>query len=150
MKKELLFMVVAMLLMTGMTACSSDDDVVVQKQQNEALADPANEGETRLPDAANFIREVTETGHVRFYGDEGLWVLDASLPVPEGEVLIDGGIRYFMYNLPEAFRQEGLKVKFTGDVYQCMEIDKNGDGICTMLGGYEYYDVVVKEIEVVE
>jgi hypothetical protein len=55
-----------------------------------------------------------------------------------------------MYNLPEDFKIDGKKVKFTGDAYECKDIDKNGDGLCSSLAGYEYYDVVIKEIEIVE
>ena len=152
MKRNLLFTMGAMLLMAGTvtTACSSDDDVITPTEQTEEQ-DAATKGDgTQLPDAADFIKTVSDTGHVHCYFDEGFWYVKASLPEEPGVIYYDGGICYFMYNLPEDFKIDGKKVKFTGDAYECKDIDKNGDGLCSSLAGYEYYDVVIKEIEIVE
>ena len=152
MKRNLLFTMGAMLLMAGTvtTACSSDDDVITPTEQTAEL-DAATKGDgTQLPDAADFIKTVSDTGYVHSYFDEGFWYVKASLPEEPGVIYYDGGICYFMYNLPDEFKQERLKVKFTGDMYECKELDKNGDGMETMLAGYKYYDVVIKSIEIVE
>lgn len=152
MKRNLLFTMGAMLLMAGTvtTACSSDDDVITPTEQTAEL-DAATKGDgTQLPDAADFIKTVSDTGYVHSYFDEGFWYVKASLPEEPGVIYYDGGICYFMYNLPEDFKIDGKKVKFTGDAYECKDIDKNGDGLCSSLAGYEYYDVVIKEIESVE
>ena len=152
MKGNLLFTMGAMLLMAGTvtTACSSDDDVITPTEQTAEL-DAATKGDgTQLPDAADFIKTVSDTGYVHSYFDEGFWYVKASLPEEPGVIYYDGGICYFMYNLPEDFKIDGKKVKFTGDAYECKDIDKNGDGLCSSLAGYEYYDVVIKEIEIVE
>ncbi|MBR4480644.1 MAG: hypothetical protein IKO86_01950 [Prevotella sp.] len=152
MKRNLLFTMGAMLLMAGTvtTACSSDDDVITPTEQTAEL-DAATKGDgTQLPDAADFIKTVSDTGYVHSYFDEGFWYVKASLPEEPGVIYYDGGICYFMYNLPEDFKIDGKKVKFTGDAYECKDIDKNGDGLCSSLAGYEYYDVVIKEIEIVE
>ena len=152
MKQKMLLMMVAMLMVmagTMTTACSSDDDVVTPKEQNAEQADTKG-GKAQLPDVGDFIKTVTDTGHMYYNANEDCWYVDALLPVPEGETLIDGGICYFMYNLPDEFKKDGQKVKFTGDVYECKDIDKNGDDITTMLGGWVYYDVVIKEIEFAE
>ena len=152
MKRNLLFTMGAMLLMAGTvtTACSSDDDVITPTEQTAEL-DAATKGDgTQLPDAADFIKTVSDTGYVHSYFDEGFWYVKASLPEEPGVIYYDGGICYFMYNLPEDLKIDGKKVKFTGDAYECKDIDKNGDGLCSSLAGYEYYDVVIKEIEIVE
>lgn len=152
MKRNLLFTMGAILLMAGTvtTACSSDDDVITPTEQTAEL-DAATKGDgTQLPNAADFIKTVSDTGYVHSYFDEGFWYVKASLPEEPGVIYYDGGICYFMYNLPEDFKIDGKKVKFTGDAYECKDIDKNGDGLCSSLAGYEYYDVVIKEIEIVE
>lgn len=152
MKKNFMFTMCAMLLMAGTvtTACSSDDDVITPTEQTAEL-DAATKGDgTQLPDAADFIKTVSDTGYVHSYFDEGFWYVKASLPEEPGVIYYDGGICYFMYNLPEDFKIDGKKVKFTGDAYECKDIDKNGDGLCSSLAGYEYYDVVIKNIEIVE
>ena len=152
MKRNFFFTMGAMLMMAGMvmTACSSDDDVITPTEQTaEQDADTKGDG-TQLPDAADFIKTVSDTGYVHSYFDEGFWYVKASLPAEPGVLYYDGGICYFMYNLPEDLKIDGKKVKFTGDIYECKDIDKNGDGLCSSLAGYEYYDVVIKEIEIVE
>ena len=152
MKQKMLFMTVAMMMVmagTMTTACSSDDDVVTPKEQNaEQVATKGSEAQ--LPDVGEFIKTVTDTGHMYYNANEGCWHVSALLPVPEGEILIDGGICYFMNNLPDEFKKDGLKVKFTGDVYECKDIDKNSDGTAIILGGWEYYDVVIKDIQLAE
>ena len=152
MKQKVLLMMVAMMMVmagTMTTACSSDDDVVTSKEQNaEQVATKGSEAQ--LPDVGDFIKTVTDTGNMYYNANEGCWYVSALLPVPEGEILIDGGICYFMNDLPDEFKKDGLKVKFTGDVYECKDIDKNGDGTAIMLGGWEYYDVVIKDIQLAE
>lgn len=153
MKKNLLFAMGAMSLMmagTVMMSCSNDDKLVIPEQQNAEEETTVRGSETQLPDATAFIKEITDTGYILSYDDEGFWYVDTPLPEEPGVIYIDGGICYFMYNLPDEFKQERLKVKFTGDMYECKELDKNGDGMRTMLAGYEYYDVVIKSIEIVE
>ena len=109
MKRNLLFTMGAMLLMAGTvtTACSSDDDVITPTEQTAEL-DAATKGDgTQLPDAADFIKTVSDTGYVHSYFDEGFWYVKASLPEEPGVIYYDGGICYFMYNLPEDFKIDG-------------------------------------------
>ena len=150
--KRNVVMMMSLLLSFGMfSACSNDDDVNVPEQQVPGLETAARGSDMQLPDAADLIKEITATGYIRPYDNEGFWFVNAPLPEPEpGVVYFDGGICYFMYNLPDEFKKEGLKVKFTGDAYTCKELDKNGDGNTMTYAGYEYYDVVVKQIEVIE
>lgn len=153
MKKNFMFTMCAMLMLitgTVMMSCSNDDEVINPEQQNAEKDTAARGSETKLPDAANYIKGITETGVLRLYGEEDFWYVDTPLPEEPGVIYYDGGICYFMYNLPEEFKKSGLKVKFTGDVYECKELDKNGDGMITMMAGYKYYDVVIKNIEIVE
>ena len=153
MKKSIMFTMGAMLLMmagTVMMSCSNDDEVINPEQQKVEEEAAARGSETQLPDASAFIKEITDTGYILSYGDEGVWYVDTPLPEEPGVIYIDGGICYFMYNLPDEFKQERLKVKFSGDMYECKELDKNGDGMETMLAGYKYYDVVIKSIEIME
>jgi len=80
---------------------------------------------------------------------EDFWYVLTPLKVPEGEQLIDGGKAYYLYNLPDEYKVEGLKVKFTGVAYKFYE-DKNGDGVSVYIGGMKYLDILVNQIEIVE
>ena len=143
----------AMLLMmagTVMMACTSDNEVIVPEEQVPEDETTAKGEETTLPDASDFIKVVSDTGYMSYDADEEFWYVDTPLASPDPNVvMIDGGTAYYMYDLPEEYKVKGLKVKFTGDAYK-FKADKNGDDICHSIGGYEYYDVVVKEIEIVE
>ena len=77
------------------------------------------------------------------------WYVLTPLKVPGGEQLIDGGKAYYLYNLPDEYKVEGLKVKFTGVAYKFYE-DKNGDGVSVYYGGIKYLDILVNQIEIVE
>lgn len=152
MKQKMLFMTVAMLMVmagTMTTACSSDDDVVTPKEQNaEQVATKGSEAQ--LPDVGEFIKVISDTGYMRYNAFEGCWFIDTPLPTSGDYIPIDGGICYYVYNLPEEFKTSGLMVKFTGDAYECKELDKNGDGLENIIGGEIYYDVVIKDIQLAE
>ena len=103
-----------------------------------------------LPDVGEFIKVISDTGYMRYNAFEGCWSINTPLPSSGDYIPIDGGICYYVYNLPEEFKTSGLMVKFTGDAYECKELDKNGDGLENIIGGEIYYDVVIKDIQLAE
>ena len=139
MKKKLIIMMSAMLLMmagTVMTACSIDDNAVINPKTSQ------------LPKQEDFIKTVTEIGYIRYDPYDNTWIIDVPTPVPPGEVLIDGGTFYYLYDLPEEYQKKGLKVKATLDVYIFHHFDEKE--VIIKYAGLEYYDAVLKQIEIAE
>ena len=139
MKKKLCMMMSAMLLMmagTVMTACSIDDNAVINPKTSQ------------LPKQEDFIKTVTEIGYIRYDPYDNTWIIDVPTPVPPGEVLIDGGTFYYLYDLPEEYQKKGLKVKATLDVYIFHHFDEKE--VIIKYAGWEYYDAVLKQIEIAE
>ena len=139
MKKKLIIMMSAMLLMmagTVMTACSIDDNAVINPKTSQ------------LPKQEDFIKTVTEIGYIRYDPYDNTWIIDVPTPVPPGEVLIDGGTFYYLYDLPEEYQKKGLKVKATLDVYIFHHFDEKE--VIIKYAGWEYYDAVLKQIEIAE
>lgn len=64
------------------------------------------------------------------------------------EIMNDGGSMYYLYDLPKEYQKSGLKVKVTLDCYTFRHFDEKV--VIDMYAGYDYYDTVLKEIEVVE
>ena len=132
-------MMSAMLLMmagTVMTACSIDDNAVINPKTSQ------------LPKQEDFIKTVTEIGYIRYDPYDNTWIIDVPTPVPPGEVLIDGGTFYYLYDLPEEYQKKGLKVKATLDVYIFHHFDEKE--VIIKYAGWEYYDAVLKQIEIAE
>ena len=159
MKKDFIFVMSAVLLMTtGMVtaACSSDDDNVITTKTPEPSETPES-SETpetartspQQPLEAGIVTVISDTGTMCYDASEDFWYVLTPLKVPGGEQLIDGGKAYYLYNLPDEYKVKGLKVKFTGVAYKFYE-DKNGDGVSEYIGGMEYLDILVNQIEIVE
>lgn len=145
MKKTLFIMLGAMQLMlagTVMMACSSGDDVAIPEVPE------TGQGTRELPKQADFIKTVTETGYINCDTRDNTWIIDVPLPVAHGKILIDGGIFYYLYDLPEEFQKKGLKVKATLDVYTFRHFGEKV--VITNYTGWEYYDAVLKQIEFAE
>ena len=159
MKKFFIFVMSAVLLMTtGMVtaACSSDDDNVITTKTPESseTPEPSETSETartspQQPLEAGVVTVISDTGTMCYDASEDFWYVLTPLKVPGGEQLIDGGKAYYLYNLPDEYKVEGLKVKFTGVAYKFYE-DKNGDGVSVYIGGMKYLDILVNQIEIVE
>ena len=159
MKKDFIFVMSAVLLMTtGMVtaACSSDDDNVITTMTPESseTPEPSETSETartspQQPLEAGIVTVISDTGTMCYDASEDFWYVLTPLKVPGGEQLIDGGKAYYLYNLPDEYKVKGLKVKFTGVAYKYYA-DKNGDGVSEYIGGMEYLDILVNQIEIVE
>jgi hypothetical protein len=159
MKKFFIFVMSAVLLMTtGMVtaACSSDDDNVITTKTPESseTPEPSETSETartspQQPLEAGIVTVISDTGTMCYDASEDFWYVLTPLKIPGGEQLIDGGKAYYLYNLPDEYKVEGLKVKFTGVAYKFYE-DKNGDGVSVYYGGIKYLDILVNQIEIVE
>ena len=145
MKKTLFIMLGAMQMLlvgTVMMACSSDDDVATPEV-------PKSGHETRLlPEQADFIKTVTEIGYIKSDIWDNTWIIDVPLPVAHGEIYIDGGTFYYLYDLPEEYQKKGLKVKATLDAYTFRHFGEKIEVISYV--GWEYYDAVLKQIEIVK
>ena len=165
MKKFFIFVMSAVLLMTtGMVtaACSSDDDIVIttktpepsETPESSETSEPSETPETartspQQPLEAGIVTVISDTGTMCYDASEDFWYVLTPLKVPGGEQLIDGGKAYYLYNLPDEYKVKGLKVKFTGVAYKYYA-DKNGDGVSECIGGMEYLDILVNQIEIVE
>ena len=153
MKKFFIFVMSAVLLMTtGMVtaACSSDDDNVITTKTPEPSETPETARTSpQQPLEAGIVTVISDTGTMCYDASEDFWYVLTPLKVPGGEQLIDGGKAYYLYNLPDEYKVEGLKVKFTGVAYKYYA-DKNGDGVSEYIGGMEYLDILVNQIEIVE
>ena len=153
-----------LLMTTGMVtaACSSDDDNVIttktpessENPESSETPEPSETSETartspQQPLEAGIVTVISDTGTMCYDASEDFWYVLTPLKVPEGEQLIDGGKAYYLYNLPDEYKVKGLKVKFTGVAYKYYA-DKNGDGVSEYIGGMEYLDILVNQIEIVE
>ena len=153
-----------LLMTTGMVtaACSSDDDNVITTKTPESseTSEPSETPESsetpetartspHQPLEAGTVTVISDTGTMCYDASEDFWYVLTPLKVPGGEQLIDGGKAYYLYNLPDEYKVKGLKVKFTGVAYKYYA-DKNGDGVSEYIGGMEYLDILVNQIEIVE
>jgi hypothetical protein len=69
-------------------------------------------------------------------------------PYQGPEVRYDGGSIYYLFDLPKEYQKEGLKVKATLDCYTFLHFDEYVE--VTVIAGYDYYDAVLKQIEIAE
>lgn len=116
--------------MAGMLcACSSDDDSL------------------DVPEKGEFVASVSDkTGTVWYDTIDESWCISMDLPpLPEGQSYIDTAIYYYTYNLPQEYQQAGCRVKVSGDIYDYNFRNENH----VVLGGHEYYYIVLKEIGLV-
>ena len=143
MKRNLFFVMGAMLMMTAgtmMTACNNDDEVVTPET-------PAASHSTRqLPNQANFVKTVTEEGYLWCDKVDNTWYIQADYQGPE--IHYDGGTIFYLYDLPAEYQKEGLKVKATLDCYIFHHFDEKE--VIIKYAGWEYYDAVLKQIEIAE
>ena len=143
MKRNLLLMTGAMLLMmacTVMTACSNDDEV------NDS-GDPATGQTTRqLPKQADFIKTMTDVGYLKCDKVDNSWYIKADYHGPE--MRYDGGNIFYLYDLPTEYQKEDLKVNATLDCYTFKHFDERVE--IARFAGYDYYDAVLKQIEIAE
>ena len=141
--KKTVFILMSVLLSLGtFCACSSDDDIDTPE------APETGHGTRQLPKQADFVKTVTEIGYMTCDAEDGTWIIDVPTPVPPGEVLIDGGTFYYLYDLPEEFQKKGLKVKATVDAYTFRHFDEKVE--ITTYAGWDYFDAVLRDIEIVE
>lgn len=143
MKRNLNFVIGAMLLMmagTMMTACSSDDDVVKPETPVSGY------GTRQLPKQADFVKTMTDVGYLWCDKVDNTWYIKADYHGPE--ILCDGGNIFYLYDLPAEYQKEGLKVNATLDCYTFRHFDE--DVVVTIFAGWDYYDAVLKQIEIVE
>ena len=143
MKKKLLFIVGAMLFMlvgTVLTACSSDNDV------DTPNSSATGHSTRQKPKQVNFIKTVTDVGYLRCDKEDNTWYIESPYQGPE--VRYDGGSIYYLFDLPKEYQKEGLKVKATLDCYTFLHFDEYVE--VTIIVGYDYYDAVLKQIEIAE
>ena len=143
MKKKLLFVVGAMLFMmvgTVLTACSSDNDV------DTPNSSATGHSTRQMPKQVNFIKTVTDVGYLRCDKEDNTWYIESPYQGPE--IAYDGGSIYYLFDLPKEYQKEGLKVKATLDCYTFLHFDEYVE--VTVIAGYDYYDAVLKQIEIAE
>ena len=143
MKKKLLFIVGVMLFMlvgTVLTACSSDNDV------DTPNSSATGHSTRQKPKQVNFIKTVTDVGYLRCDKEDNTWYIESPYQGPE--VRYDGGSIYYLFDLPKEYQKEGLKVKATLDCYTFLHFDEYVE--VTIIVGYDYYDAVLKQIEIAE
>ena len=135
--KKTVFILMSVLLSLGtFCACGNDDNAVINPKTSQ------------LPKQADYIKTVTEIGYIKCDPEDNTWIIDVPTPVPPGEVLIDGGTFYYLYDLPEEYQKKGLKVKATLDVYIFRHFDEKE--VIIKYAGWDYYDAVLKQIEIAE
>ena len=94
----------------------------------------------------NFIKTMTDIGYLKLDKENNSWWIKAPCHGPE--IRYDGGNIFYLYDLPEEYQKEGLKVKATLDCYTFRHFDERVEIVT--YAGYDYYDAVLKNIEIVE
>lgn len=121
----------AALFVAGITmSCSVDNDDEEQEQQEKEMPDPKAPG-YQVGDFFKHIDDITATVH--FNQTLGEWYLMHHVPFT-----IDSVHNYYPSELDKTFQQEGLKVVFSGDVY---EINLKSE-----VAGYANYSVTLTSI----
>lgn len=138
-----LVVILGMLLSYGLfCACINDDNAVIPEVPENG------QGMHQQPKQSDFIKTVTEIGYITCDTEDNTWIIDVPLPVAPGETLIDGGTFYYLYDLPKEYQKKGLKVKATLDAYIFHHFDEKD--VITVYAGWDYYDAVLKQIEIAE
>ena len=139
MKKKV--MVLACLIAGMLCACSSDDSL----DNENGLGSLNPEIEEYVPERKDFVESVSNrTGTIWYDQVDESWCISMDLPpLPEGQSYIDTAIYYYTYNLPQEYQQKGCRVRVSGDIYDYNFRNENH----VVLGGHEYYYIVLKKIE---
>ncbi len=139
--KKTVFILMSVLLSLGtFCACSSDDDI--DTPENSATGHPTRQ----MPALADFIKTVTDTGVLMCDKADNTWFIKS--PYHGQEIRYDGGNIYYLYDLPVEYQKEGLKVKASLDCYTFLHFNERVEHM--WYAGYEYYDAVLRDIEIVE
>ena len=139
--KKTAFILMSVLLSLGtFCACSSDDDI--DTPENSATGHPTRQ----MPALADFIKTVTDTGVLMCDKADNTWFIKS--PYHGQEIRYDGGNIYYLYDLPVEYQKEGLKVKASLDCYTFLHFNERVEHL--WYAGYEYYDAVLRDIEIVE
>ncbi len=139
--KKTAFILMSVLLSLGtFCACSSDDDI--DTPENSATGHPTRQ----MPALADFIKTVTDTGVLMCDKADNTWFIKS--PYHGQEIRYDGGNIYYLYDLPVEYQKEGLKVKASLDCYTFLHFNERVEHM--WYAGYEYYDAVLRDIEIVE
>ena len=140
MKKTVLILMSVLLSIGTFSACSSDDEVATPEV-------PETSHSTRqLPNQADFIKTMTDIGYLKLDKVDNSWWIKAPYHGPE--IRYDGGNIFYLYDLPEEYQKEGLKVKATLDCDTFRHFDERVEIV--RYAGYDYYDAVLRDIEIVE
>ena len=143
MKKYLFFMMSVMLLLMAdmvMTACRNDDEVVAPNVSE------TDQQTRQMPNQADFVQTITDIGYLKCDKVDNTWYIMADYH--GSEIYYDGGDIFYLYDLPAEYQKEGLKVKATLDCYIFRHFGEDLE--ITMYGGYNYFDAVLKGIEIAE
>ena len=89
---------------------------------------------------------MTDVGYLCCDNVDNTWYIKADYNGPE--IHYDGGNIFYLYDLPAEYQKEGLKVNATLDCYTFRHFDE--DVVVTIFAGWDYYDAVLKQIEIVE
>jgi hypothetical protein len=130
MKKFIMFL--GMLLSLGMfSACSSDD----------GISDFMDDKLSLFEDSLQSIPENDYIGYMHYDNRCG-WYIIYSQP-------IDCVDTYYPLNLPDKFKEEEVKVLFSGKVVEMTDEERESLHF-TLLGGHHYYFVYLTKIEKME
>ena len=94
----------------------------------------------------DYIKTMTDVGYLWCDKVDNTWYIKADYNGPE--IHYDGGNIFYLYDLPAEYQKEGLKVNATLDCYTFRHFDE--DVVVTIFAGWDYYDAVLKQIEIVE
>ena len=139
--KKTVFILMSVLLSLGtFCACSSDDDI--DTPETSTTGHPTRQ----MPALDDFIKTVTDTGVLMCDKADNTWFIKS--PYHGQEIRYDGGNIYYLYDLPVEYQKEGLKVKASLDCYTFLHFNERVEHM--WYAGYEYYDAVLRDIEIVE
>ena len=136
-----LLMALVSVFTLSFSSCSSDDDVVTPE-----VPETTSHSTRQLPNQADFIKTMTDIGYLKLDKEDNSWWIKAPYHGPE--IRYDGGNIFYLYDLPEEYQKEGLKVKATLDCYTFRHFDERVEIV--RYAGYDYYDAVLRDIEIVE
>ena len=97
----------------SLCACSGDHEEYILQEPDKPLFSPKADQTERIA-----IGAVSDKGTIRYSEEFQQWYI--SSPVPN---TIDGAMNYFPLELTEDFKEDGMKVTFSGMVYEfCNDI----------------------------
>lgn len=119
-------LLLAVLLQTG---CSSDDDKI-------------------SPNDENYIETTSIDGKMHFNNYENRWCI-LSVPKHKMHTIDGGGNFFFPICLSQDFKQEGLKVKVSGDIYY-YDHRLNHDGTIAVIENWNYFTIKILNISKID